>query len=230
VSFMNAKKPILPPPHLYEMAKNLNLERRLHPRARLPIQHWVDFTGPRVVFKDEMFAILDLSEGGLCLEDQKESFKDKVGQNFELIISCGTSIVVPCRLVGSNLSKRHIQFTQASSELKLALREWVQVGLRGQWLSRMEYRGAAHPILWSSTYDDSLTLGEDPRFKYQLCFNGEVYLLSKDFWPVTASELKPISVKEFDFLLVGLSNLLFKDEISQELMDFLMFVRRRSFE
>lgn len=228
---MKLKKPEAHPPHLYEMAKGLSLERRLHPRAKLPTQDWRDFTGPRVIIDDRPFSIIDISEGGLCLSDESESLKMKIGHELRLIIECGEQFHVPARLVAMNLARRHIQFLEPAAPLRQALREWIQSGLRGQWLKVVALSAFEdHPILWSSVYDDNLTRSEDPRWHYNFYMDGETYRLSPELWPVGGDDLKPISVNMFDRLLMCLENLTFVDVTSVTIKQFLYRVRRRSFE
>lgn len=229
---MKLRKPDNHPPHLYEMAKGLSLERRLHPRVKIPVQNWKDFTGPRVIIEGQVFSMNDISEGGLCLLDPSESLEFKIGQQINLLIECGERFQVPSRLVAMNLTRRHIQFLEPSLLLRQSLREWIQSGLRGQWLKTVSASSVAqdHPILWSSIYDDNLTRSEDPRWQFNFYLDSEVYHLSSELWPVDGDELKPISVEKFDRLLMCFENLTFTDEVSVFLKQMLFRVRRRSFE
>lgn len=229
---MKLKKPHLHPPHLYEMAKSLNLERRLHPRVKIPMPGWEDFTGPQVVFNGERFPLHDLSEGGVCLIDQSEKFAMKMGEELNLTFQCGGEFMVSSRMVAMNLTRRHIQFLSPSASFRESLRQWIQSGLRGQWLKTIDSSiiSRNHPILWSSIYDDSLTFSDDPRWQYNLCVDGETFLISSELWPVHGDSLKPISKEEFDQLLTFLENLTFSNEISYSIKHSLALIRGGAFE
>ncbi len=229
---MKAKKPLHHPPHLYEMAHGLNLERRLYPRVKFPVQSWKDFSGPVVRFENHPVSLIDLSEGGVCLEDSQDLMQFKIGQEFCLKIECDGLFEVQSRMVAMNLARRHIQFLNPSNDLKINLRRWIQTGLRGQWLKQVSYENQEHTssILWASIYDDSLAYSPDSRWEFRLGLDDKIFLLSADFWPVTEGDLKPISVDEFDQMLVFLENLSFSNEISSNIRNFLSGIRRRSFE
>lgn len=230
---MTAKKPLSPPPHLYEMAKDLMLERRLHPRVKLPLKSWPDFSGPKALFEEEVYFLHDVSEGGICLQDNNETFKGKTGQETPLNIQVGTKTYsVACRFVGSNVNKHHIQFINPDKNLVKAIRGFVQQGIRGQWLRRIDEQShiAKQPIIWSSVYDDGLLYSDDPRWQYKFFFADETFHLSKNLWPVCGEKLKPIPIERMDQLLIALENLTFHDDLSADLIASLHITRRRSFE
>ena len=102
---MAEKQPKASPPHLYEMARNLNLEKRLFPRAKFPsIAH---FSGPFVEWEGMNFSIRDLSEGGLCLLDPNGKFSIPIGKT--------TAIVGPSGSGKSTLGKLFFGFYKPSS-------------------------------------------------------------------------------------------------------------------
>jgi hypothetical protein len=213
------------------MAVQLKLERRLHPRIKFPVGFFPDFTGPKVFCGEHPFAIVDISEGGLCLQDTEDRFNGMVGKDVNMRVEIEGSYELPVRIVGSNLQKRHIQFLEAPESVRKEIRDWVQCGLRGQWLNALCYDEDFQkcPILWSSLYDDSLFVSSDPRWSYSMGLEGEVIHLGAEFWPVYEN-LTPISVRAFDRLLVCLENLHFRDPASEFLKEHLPRLRRRSFE
>ena len=229
---MSSKRPVASPPDLYEMAQMLKLERRLHPRVKLPLQSWPDFSGPRAEWDGHFLPLHDISEGGACLDDAKDVLGSKIGKELSLILHIGDQrFEVPSRVVSTNISKRHVQFQSAVLGLREAIREWVQLGLRGQWIKQLNpNERKTLPILWASIYNDSLSLSEDPRWQYVLGLEDGSYSLSADFWPVNSGDLKPVSVSTFDKILATLENLPFSDDDSMVLRHSLHLIRRRSFE
>lgn len=218
------------PTHLYEMAQRLNLERRLHPRVKLPRFASEDFCGPKVFFESHFIQLVDMSEGGVCLLDQEERVQARAGNDFNLTVSVGDhQDQVECRMVAMNLARRHVQFLNPPHQLILLLRDWIQTALRGQWLKVMSSPSAHknQPILWTSIYDDNLIWSQDPRWKYQLCVGEQNLNLSPNLRPVRSDTLKPISMEEYDRLLIFLENLSFSDEHSQTLIESLSHHRKR---
>ncbi|HAG91207.1 MAG TPA: hypothetical protein DCL41_05015 [Bdellovibrionales bacterium] len=224
---MAEKQPKASPPHLYEMARNLNLEKRLFPRAKFPsIAH---FSGPFVEWEGMNFSIRDLSEGGLCLLDPNGKFSIPIGKESHARIVGDECYEVSLRVVGSNIEKRHIQFHEASDELRQEVRNWVTAGLRGQWFRPLEHSSDGNtfnPILWTSMYDDALFKSDDPRWSYVLSLGGDFYCLDSRYWPVDQKTFQPISEREFDRVLVAFENISFQSNLVDEIMSFLKELRR----
>lgn len=192
--------------NLYEMARRLHLERRLHPRVRLP-QLSPTFLGPNVKFESHNVPIGDISEGGVCLIDDHDLFRSQMGQSFILKFECDKKFDIKAKLVATNLNKKHIQFENPPSEFSDALRPWISLGLRGIWMKSMAELPIQYKTFLTSVLNDSLISATDPRWDFELCVRNEEFCISNKNWPTYKTNGRAISALEFDQILLFLANI-----------------------
>lgn len=204
------------PESLYEMAQQLHLERRLHPRVRLPLSQ-DSYCGPIARVDGQIIRIGDISEGGVCLIDNDDVLRSKIGQKFVVDFECTheNSIVqskVESKLVGSNLNKKHIQFESTQNAFVSSIRPWINTGLRAIWMKdfaslQTENSPARFKLFWGSILEDSFVSSTDPRWEFELYLKGHRYCISMATWPSHFEEKVRVSPVEFDHLITFFSNI-----------------------
>ena len=201
-------------PSLQTLARNLGHERRKHARVAYPAR--TTATLPSIRFQDQGIRIHDISEGGVCLLDEKDILGSNVGNEvlLHMLWHKDDSEPVRSRIVARGAHRRHIQFLDFSEKSAKRLREAMRAGLAAhgmnQALAPMAFGGPLIEALelWHAPTGETLVLREDVHRLAELRCLGHDYILFKRSWPKRADNLsQSIPVEEFFALILFVSNI-----------------------
>ena len=174
---------------IQKMAAASGINRRKNPRIFYPKANY-SARLPQIFWNNELTNPIDLSLGGVCLENPKNKFGTEVGSETSLILTWidRNQVPVKAKIVGQSFEKVHMQFEDLPTDIYLKLSINLKAGLIGRKFQRTfinENKNIKTDFqeLWVGINNENLSFLSSGPFFAKLNFFGVCISFSKDTNP-----------------------------------------------